>query len=201
MTANSHIPGEQLSQEVALISATIYPLSSPAIEDGVLVMKEGRIVSVGKNMPLSPETRRIDVSGQSIYPGLINLDGLLGLIEINAVRATGDDSETGESNPNVRAETAVNPDSELIPVTRSGGVLFSLATPRRGRVSGTSALLQLEGWTWEEMTVKSPVGMHVRRPNLDRKGAKGGGHPLGVVPALTVSKQMPVEDLNELVSF
>ncbi len=166
MTANSHIPGEQLSQEVALISATIYPLSSPAIEDGVLVMKEGRIVSVGKNMPLSPETRRIDVSGQSIYPGLINLDGLLGLIEINAVRATGDDSETGESNPNVRAETAVNPDSELIPVTRSGGVLFSLATPRRGRVSGTSALLQLAAWRLSSSASRSPRNLMPRIPPL-----------------------------------
>jgi hypothetical protein len=69
-------------------------------------------------------------------------------------------------NPNSRAETAVNPDSELIPVTRSNGVLLALSTPDGGLLPGTSAVLQLDGWTWEDMTLKAPTSMHIHWPNM-----------------------------------
>jgi imidazolonepropionase-like amidohydrolase len=108
--------------------------------------------------------KRIDVRGRRVYPGLINAYSQLGLVEIDAVRATRDYHETGKINPNVKAEVAVNPDSELIPVTRSGGVLLSLTAPSGGLISGTSCLVQLDGWTWEEMTLQAPVGMHVQWP-------------------------------------
>ncbi|NCG26003.1 MAG: amidohydrolase family protein [Verrucomicrobiales bacterium] len=96
---------------------------------------------------------------------------VLGLTEIRAVRATRDMIESGDINPNVRAEVTVNPDSELLPVTRSNGVLHVLSVPQsNGLIAGQSALMKLDGWTWEEMTVKSSVGMHLRWPNVPDPG-------------------------------
>ncbi|MFP6753356.1 MAG: amidohydrolase family protein, partial [Pirellulaceae bacterium] len=90
----------------------------------------------------------------------------LGLVEINSIRATRDEREAGNLNPNVRAEIAVNPDSELIPVARSNGVLLALTAPTGGLLSGKSAVLQLDGWTWEDLTVKSGAGMHISWPSM-----------------------------------
>ena len=105
-------------------------------------------------------------SGKHLYPGLFDAYTQLGLIEINAVRATNDRSETGHLNPNVRAEVAVNPDSELIPVARSAGVLLCLTAPQGGLISGSSAVLQLDGWTWEEMALRRRVAMHITWPQM-----------------------------------
>jgi imidazolonepropionase-like amidohydrolase len=164
--ANSSIPGAASPVPIALVGGTIYPVTSPPIFEGVLVISEGRIVSLGKQANIPNEAKVIDVKGRSIYPGLFNTDGLIGLMEVNSVRATRDYRETGRINPNARAEVAVNPDSELIPVTRSGGVLLNLTTPTGGLVSGTSAVLQMDGWTWEEMTLKAPAGLHIHWPNV-----------------------------------
>ena len=166
--ASPELPGEPLDGTIALVGGNIYPVSAPPIEDGILLVRDGKIAGVGQSDFQVPSgTRKIAVNGRSLYPGLFNTDGLLGLIEINSVRATRDYSEVGSLTPNVRAEVAVNPDSELIPVTRSGGVLLSLTSPRGGLVSGTSAVLQLDGWTWEDLVVKAPAAMHVRWPRME----------------------------------
>jgi imidazolonepropionase-like amidohydrolase len=114
----------------------------------------------------SASVQRIDCTGKRVYPGLFNANGEIGLVEIDAVRATRDQSETGSINPNVRAEVGVNPDSELIPVARSNGVLLSVTAPAGGLLSGSSAVLQLDGWTWEDMTLKGSIGMNVVWPRM-----------------------------------
>jgi imidazolonepropionase-like amidohydrolase len=116
----------------------------------------------------------IDLAGQHVYPGLLEPLSDLGLIEINSIRATIDSQETGQLNPNVRALVAVNPDSELIPVTRSNGILLALAAPAGGLISGRSAVIQLDGWTWEEMALKGDTALHIQWPSLTGGGARGG---------------------------
>ena len=160
------IPGKEQTQPIALVGATIHPLIGETIEDGMILFDKGRIVSVGRNLAIPPNGRRIKLHGKHVYPPLFDAHTNLGLIEINAVRATRDLSETGALNPNVRAEVAVNPDSELIPVTRSGGVLLCLTAPSGSLVAGTSAVLQLDGWTWEEMSLARPVAMHIYWPKM-----------------------------------
>ena len=165
--ASPEVPGAPQTHPIAITGATIHPVSGPAIEDGVIVFDEGRITAVGKSDLEIPEGAKVvEAKDHHVYPGLINTDGMLGLIEINAVRATDDTGEVGQLNMNIRAEVAVNPDSELIPVTRSGGVLMNLTSPRRGLIMGTSALLQLDGWTTEDLTLLAPAGMHIRWPSL-----------------------------------
>lgn len=171
LLGNSSIPAKATSGPIAIVGGTLYPVTSPPIENGTLLIREGKIAAIGKDVDIPIEATRVDVSGMSVYPGLFNSDGRLGLVEVNSVRATRDFSEVGQINPNVRVEVAVNPDSELLPVTRSGGVLLSLTVPEGGLVSGTSAILQMDGWTWEDLTLKAPVGLHINWPRI-RGGKK-----------------------------
>lgn len=164
--ASQEVPGAEQKGPIALVEGTIHPVVGEPIERGVLVFDQGKITAIGRDVKIPRGAKRIKIRGKHVYPGMINALGSLGLIEINSVRATKDFAETGSINPNVRAEVAVNPDSELIPVTRSNGVLLSLTAPQGGLISGTSAVIQHDGWTWEDMALRAPVGMHVNWPRM-----------------------------------
>ncbi|MGY8689193.1 MAG: amidohydrolase family protein, partial [Verrucomicrobiales bacterium] len=167
--ANDILPAASVGEPVLLYEGTLHPISGPPISKGKLLMRAGLIVALGgESDTLEGEegANRISCEGQHVYPGLISANGTLGLVEISAVRATRDLSEPGPINPSVRAETAVNPDSELLPVARANGILTTLSVPQGGIISGRSALLQLDGWTWEDMVLKAPVGMHLYWPRM-----------------------------------
>jgi imidazolonepropionase-like amidohydrolase len=164
--ASPEIPGAPQTRPIALIGGTVHPISGPPIREGTVLFDKGRIVSVGKNVELPPGTKLIHASGLHVYPGLFDAYSNMGLVEINAVRATRDGEETGTLNPNVKAQVAVNPDSELIPVTRSNGVLLCLTAPSGGLISGRSSVLQLDGWTYEDMTLLPDAGMHIDWPRM-----------------------------------
>lgn len=174
--AHPEIPGGPQKRPIAIKGATIHRVSQPPIENGVIIFDNGQITQVGDASVLLPEnTKVINAEGKHVYPGLFNTDGVLGLIEVNAVRSTDDRGEVGSLNMNVRTEVAVNPDSELIPVTRSGGVLLNLTAPTGGLISGTSAVLQLDGWTTEDITLRAPAGMHIRWPTVQAHGHHDDG--------------------------
>ncbi len=160
------IPAPPQTKAIALVGATVHPVSAPAITNATVVFEHGKITGLGHNVNIPTHAERIEVAGKHIYPALIDAHTTLGLVEIGAVRATRDFAETGQINPNVRAEVAVNPDGEMIPVTRANGVALALSVPQGGLLAGTSALLMLDGWTWEQMTLKAPVGMHVNWPSM-----------------------------------
>jgi imidazolonepropionase-like amidohydrolase len=166
LAASTQIPGPPQDRPIAIVNATIHPVASAPIERGTLLFDQGRVVSVGEDVELPDNAEQIDGQGHHVYPGLFCAGGQLGLVEVNSVRATRDDAEVGNLNPNVRAQVAANPDSELIPVTRANGVLLCLSVPDGRLMAGTSAVLQLDGWTWEEMTVKAHAGMHVQWPRM-----------------------------------
>lgn len=159
---NDILPAPAAAKPILLQGGTIHPISGDSIPKGKLLISGSKIVALGgEGVPLEGEeaATAISFAGQHLYPGLISANGTLGLVEISAVRATRDLSEPGAMNPSARAEIAVNPDSELIPVARANGVLTTLTVPQSGGLlSGKSALLQLDGWTWEDMVLKSPVG-------------------------------------------
>jgi imidazolonepropionase-like amidohydrolase len=152
--------------QIGITTAMIHPVSGPDIPSGTIVFDNGKITAIGVNAAIPSDAEVIDGAGKHIYPGLINANTVLGLVEIGAVRSTVDVEEAGAINPNIRSITSVNPDSELIPVARSAGVLTALSVPEGGIISGQSAVLRLDGWTPEEMTVLSPAAMHLRWPNL-----------------------------------
>jgi imidazolonepropionase-like amidohydrolase len=173
------VPGTEPPHPVALVGATIHPVAGAAISNGTLLFHRGKIVALGQDVAIPEAAERIDVSGQHIYPGLFDPHSNLGLIEINSVRATRDETEVGPFNPNVRAQVAVNPDSELIPVTRSNGVLLALTAPQGGTVSGQSAVIQLDGWTYEDMTLVSSAGLHIQWPRMRNLLENPGGSSRG----------------------
>lgn len=148
--------------ELALVGATLHRSQTA---QGTVLVREGKIGVVGK-VELAATTRVVKLEGAHLYPGLIDADTVLGLVEIGSVKGTRDTQEVGLINPNLRAERAVNPDSILFPVARTGGVLFAHVAPRSGWIAGTSALIYTAGQTYEEMTVRAPVFLHVRWPRM-----------------------------------
>jgi imidazolonepropionase-like amidohydrolase len=160
------IPGKPQEKPIALVGGTIHTVTKGTIENGVVLFDKGKIVAVGREISIPKDAEVIDVKGKHIYPGLINAFTTIGLIEIGAVRATRDVTEVGLVNPNVRAEVAFNPDSEHPPVTRSNGITMALVVPTGELIAGQSALMMLDGWTWEEMTLKAPVGLHIYWPRM-----------------------------------
>lgn len=162
---SNEVPAPPQNHDVLLAGGTLHPISSESIQADLLFSK-GRIIAIGKDLSASNDAIRLDVTGKHVYPGFIDAATDIGLTEIGSIRATRDQSEIGQVNPNARAEVAVNPDSELIPVARANGILLAVTAPEGGLVSGTSALIQLDGWTWEEMVVKAPVAMEVIWPSM-----------------------------------
>ncbi len=162
----SEIPAIAQNHPIAIVGATIHPVSGPVIEQGVILFDKGKIVAIGTNISLPENTEKIDGHGKHVYPGMIDARSDIGLTEIGAVRATNDVFETGSVNPNVRAEVAVNPESEIIPVTRANGITTAVTMPDGGVISGTAAAITLDGWTWEDLTFKAPVGLVVNWPSM-----------------------------------
>lgn len=162
LTGSSAVQAETL----ALTGATLHPVSGPPIPQGVLLVEGDRIVAVGREVQIPQGAREVDLSGRHVYPTFLHPGTVLGLIEISSVRGTVDTTEIGEVNSHIRAEVAFNADSLLLDPAMSGGVLLAHVIPQGGTFAGTSALMRLQGWTWEEMTVKAPVGMHVFYPAL-----------------------------------
>lgn len=162
----SEIPAKSQDHPIALVGGTIHPVSGPVIENGTIVFDKGRITAIGANVEIPQGAEKIDVRGKHVYPGMIDARSNIGLTEIGAVRATNDITESGSVNPNMRTDVAINPESELIPVTRANGVTTALTLPDGGAISGRAAAINLDGWTWEEMTLKSPVGLVVNWPSM-----------------------------------
>lgn len=162
-TAALNTPAETL----ILTGATVHTISGETLAPGQVLIQDGKIAAVGKTVPASGAAS-IDLAGQHLYPGIIALNTVLGLTEISGVRATQDTTEAGEDyTPDVESWVAVNPDSELIPVTRANGITFFEPVPEGHIISGQSGLLAVNGWTTEQMTIKKPVALHLFWPSME----------------------------------
>ncbi len=166
ISAYGQIPAPPQRQPIALVSATVHPVTSEAIESATIVIDDGKIVDLGVNVGIPSGAMEIDLEGKHVYPGLIESHSYLGLTEVGAVDVTNDYSERGDINPSVRAEVAINPESEHIPVARANGIALAVAAPRGGLIAGRSALIMTDGWTWKEMTLKAPLSMMVNWPDM-----------------------------------
>ena len=154
------------AETIALTGGTIHPVSGPEIPKGTVVITDGKIAAVGASVTVPTGSKVVDVTGKHVYPSLLPAETNLGLVEIGAVRATLDQTETGDLNPEARADFAMNFDSEQLPVTRSGGVLVAAVTPSGGILSGSGAAMKLDGWTREDATIRAPAYVTVTWPDL-----------------------------------
>ena len=164
--SNDQIPGTDQKRPILLRGGILHTVSGEILEEHDLLFAEGKIVTIDEQIQPSPETDIYDIYGKHVVPGFIAGYTRIGLTEISAVKQTNDHSEIGEFNPNVRANVAYNPDSEIIPTTRSNGVLIANVAPGSGLVSGQSSIMMMDGWTWENATIVHTSGLHVNWPNM-----------------------------------
>lgn len=161
-----------------ITNATIHTGTGQTIDNGTIVITNGKIVSVGNNISAPAGATIIDAKGKHVYPGLILPISNLGLIEVSAVRATNDLTELGELNPNVRSIVAYNTDSRVINTLRSNGILLANVVPQGSLVAGSSSVVQLDAWTWEDAAYQTDGGIHFYMPSLlprPRFGSGSGG--------------------------
>ena len=161
------------SEPIALTGATIHTVTAGVIENGTILFENGVITAVGADIEVPDGARVVDVSGKHIYPGLIDAYSTVGISEIGAVDVSSDVNELGDFNPNVRAAVAVNAESRHIGTTRTAGVLVTLTTPGGGLISGMSSAMNLEGWSWEEMSLESAAALNVNWPNPNPRRFRG----------------------------
>jgi hypothetical protein len=159
-------PGAARAGTLALVGGTVHTVTGPTIENATVVIVDGKIAAVGADVRVPAGAEVVSVAGKQVYPGFVAPYTVLGLTEITSVQGSNDYAETGEVNPNIRAEVEVNPESELIPVARDNGITSALIVPQGGVLSGTSALMHLDGWTREDMTVRAPVALHIHWPSM-----------------------------------
>lgn len=159
------VAGPAPADITALVGATIHPVSSEPIENGVVLIEDDRIQAVGADLAVPDDAAVVDLSGLHLYPGFVHPATQLGLTEISSVPGSVDTAEMGSINAALRAEVAVNHDSALLPVAIAGGVLNAHVMPGGGLIRGTSAVMRMDGWSWEEMIVQTPTAMHLAFPS------------------------------------
>ncbi len=139
-------------------------------DNSVIGLKDGKIVMIADarvvRIDVSKWDTVINIPGKHVYPGIIATNSTMGLQECESVRATRDQYEVGMYNPEVRSIIAYNTDSKIQPTVRTNGVLLAQITPRGGRISGTSSVVELDGWNWEDATYKMDDGVHVNWPSV-----------------------------------
>ena len=166
LIASALVAVDARAETLLLWNATLHPITGPEIPSGHVLVRDGKIVAVGTGNPSQPADMTTDLKGRHLFPGLIAPTTVLGLQEIDAVRATRDTTESGEYTPDVYSWKAVNPDSELIPVARANGYTHAQPIPIGGIVGGHSAVMTLTGWTIEDMAFRQDAGLHVNWPGF-----------------------------------
>lgn len=160
-------PAPKQKKPIALIGATVHTVSGSVIENGTIVFDKGKITAVGTNVSIPADADQINLRGKHVYPGLIDAYNSLGLAEVPlGAPGTVDVAEVGQINPNVRVEVSINPETEHIPVARSGGITVVGVKPGGGLISGLSAAIMMDGWTWEDLTLRGGIGLIVNWPSM-----------------------------------
>ncbi|WP_316830707.1 amidohydrolase family protein [Pedobacter aquatilis] len=195
-------PAKKQTKTIAVTGATIHVGNGTVIENGTIVFSNGKIVSVsaGGQAPVD-DVVRINASGKHIYPGLIAATTNLGLTEIEAVKATLDFQEIGDYNSHIRSIVAYNTDSKVPATLRSNGVLMAQPTPQGGTVSGSSSVVQLDAWNWEDAAIKTDDAMHMTWPVTPRFRGGFGGFGRGPAASPEMLNERTQAAISQLNSF
>jgi imidazolonepropionase-like amidohydrolase len=162
------------AQVIAITNATIHPITSATIERGTIVLRGSKIEALGANVQVPAGAKVVDAAGSHVYPGFINARTQMGLNEPGP-RGFEDVSEMLDLNPQLRTQVAYHAESESIPVARANGITTVAVMPGGGTFGGQVAMMNLDGWTWEEATLKPNVGITFNFPALGGGGGRGGG--------------------------
>jgi imidazolonepropionase-like amidohydrolase len=166
-------PAATASGVLAITNATIHPVSSATIERGTIVVRNGRIEAAGADVRAPAGAEVIDAAGAHVYPGFINARTTVGLNEPGP-RGFEDVAEMHELNPQMRTRVAYHSESDAIPVARANGITAVAVAPTGGIFGGEVAVMNLDGWTWEEATLAPNVGITFNFPVVAGGGGRGG---------------------------
>lgn len=165
-------PSPAQSKTIVISGGTIHVGNGNIIENGTLVLEKGKIKTVSATpIPISGDAERIDATGKQVYPGLIAPNSSLGLVEFASTKSTIDIEELGEMNPNIRSIVAYNTDSKIINTVRSNGILLAQITPQGGMIPGSSSIVQLDAWNWQDAAYAMDNGIHFKMPALINRPA------------------------------
>lgn len=192
-------PGLKQTKSVLILNATAHIGNGQVIENSAIGFKDGKLTLVADARVIRLAENAYDTvikaQGKHVYPGFISPNSTLGLVEIDAVNASDDMAEMGDLNPHIRSIIAYNAESQVVESIRPNGILMAQITPRGGRISGSSSIVQLDAWTWKDAVVKEDEGIHLNWP---RTFARGGfrSENRNLEPNKEYAKQ-----LDELTSF
>lgn len=169
-------PAKENKGSTFIKNATIHVGNGKLIENGIIKITNGKIEQVGTNISIpTGGADVVDARGKHVYPGLILPISNLGLIEVSAVRATNDARELGEMNPNIRSIVAYDADSKVINTLRSNGILLANVVPQGSLLAGSSSVVQLDAWNWQDAAYSTDAGMHLYMPTLMPRSRLGRG--------------------------
>lgn len=189
-------PAKENRGRIFITNGTVHVGNGTVLENATIEINQSKITHVGTNITAAAGATVIDAGGKHVYPGLILPATDVGLKEIGAgVRASNDFSELGEYNSNIRSITAYNTDSRVIGVLRSNGILLANIVPAGGSVSGSSTVVQLDAWNWEDAAYNMDGGLHVTMPSFINRfgGRRGGGIPPAILAQLGISISGPAD--------
>lgn len=162
------IPADPQDKPIMLMGGIAHLGTGEVIQNSAIGFDKGKLTIVA-----DATTARLDleafevirINGKHVYPGFILPNSQVGLVEVSSIRAMSDNNERGQFNPNVRSVISYNTDSEFISTFRFNGVLLAESTPTGGRISGTSSVMEMEGWNWEDAAHTMDMGLHMNWPN------------------------------------
>lgn len=160
-------PAPKQQKSILILNAKAHLGNGTVLENSAIGFKNGKIdvVSSVNSVNKANYETIIDASGKEVYPGFIAPNSTLGLVEIDAVKSSDDESEIGTFNPHVRSLIAYTADSKVVETVRPNGVLMAQITPRGGLISGTSSIVQLDAWHWNDAVIKENDGIHMEFPS------------------------------------
>lgn len=189
-------PAPAPSGPLSIVGATAHIGNGQVVENSLIIIENGRITSVGSATQGQPQGEVIQAQGHHVYPGFIAPNSTLGLVEIDAVRASDDEDELGDFLPHVRSLIAYNAESKVVESMRPNGVLVGQITPRGGRISGTSSIVQFDAWNWEDAVLYEDDGIHLNWPSSVRRGRWWMGEDPGIKPNKAYQ-----EEIDEMGTF
>jgi len=161
-------------KSVLYMNATAHIGNGKVIENSAIGIIDGKLALVADatviRIAAGVYDTTIYVAGKHIYPGFICPDNRIGLTEVDAVRATADYAEVGRLNPNVRSLISYNTDSKITPTIRANGVLLTQTAPVGGLISGSSSVMRMDGWNWEDAVYKADDGIFINWPRSSYVG-------------------------------
>ncbi|MDO7170587.1 amidohydrolase family protein [Mariniflexile sp. AS56] len=182
VTIAQQTPAPKQTQAIAIVGAIAHIGNGTIIENSLIILEDGKITSItdATNSSNIAGIKTIDAKGKHVYPGFIIPNSTLGLVEIDAVRASNDQAELGNWNPHIRSLIAYNAESKVVESMRPNGVLLGQIAPRSGRISGTSSIVQFDAWNWEDAAIKVNDGIHLNWPDnfTASRRSFGGSHSL-----------------------